>query len=480
MVDDIPQNVKLLADLLGVKGYAVTTAANGEEALAKVAAEPPDLVLLDVMMPGMSGYDVCRRLRADPATALLPVVLCTSLDPQQERINGIAAGADDFLGKPINQPELFARVQSLLRIKRLHDETQRQAAQLADWSATLERRVAEQVAENERLSRLKRFFSPKLAEMIVDGSGEDPLKSRRREIVVVYCDLRGFTAFAETTEPEELMRTLGSFHAAMGRLVLAHEATLERFTGDGMMVFLGDPVPDRQCGARRACASRWRCARPRSELSAKWKKRGVDLGLGIGVAQGFATVGAIGFEGRIDYGAIGTVTNLAARLCQHAKAGEIIVSQRVLCGGERQRSRPRTWASSRCTASRGRCMRFAASGPGGMTSVGARPARAHPAAVLPRASPAEQLMPALLKAVRKLVRRRFRRVLLGRCRRRHDVAVRGEAVAGAGARSSTSSATTMPTTPRSSAPSRRARGRPSRCWRFPPRATSSGRRTTTT
>ena len=243
MVDDIPQNVKLLADLLGVKGYAVTTAATGEEALAKVAAEPPDLVLLDVMMPGMSGYDVCRRLRADPATALLPVVLCTSLDPQQERINGIAAGADDFLGKPINQPELFARVQSLLRIKRLHDETQRQAAQLADWSATLERRVAEQVAENERLSRLKRFFSPKLAEMIVDGSGEDPLKSRRREIVVVYCDLRGFTAFAETTEPEELMRTLGSFHAAMGRLVLAHEATLERFTGDGMMVFLGDPVP---------------------------------------------------------------------------------------------------------------------------------------------------------------------------------------------------------------------------------------------
>ena len=328
VVDDTPQNVKLLADLLGVKGYAVTTASNGEEALAKVAAEPPDLVLLDVMMPGMSGYDVCRRLRSDPATTLLPVVLCTSLDPQQERINGIAAGADDFLGKPINQPELFARVQSLLRIKRLHDETQRQAAQLAEWGATLERRVAEQVQENERLSRLKRFFSPKLAEMIVDGSGEDPLKSRRREIVVVYCDLRGFTAFAETTEPEELMRTLGSFHAAMGRLVLEHEATLERFTGDGMMVVLGDPVPVDNAatrGVELALAMRDAAV----GLSAQWKKRGVDLGLGIGVAQGFATVGAIGFEGRIDYGAIGTVTNLAARLCQHAKAGEIIVSQRV-------------------------------------------------------------------------------------------------------------------------------------------------------
>ena len=328
VVDDIPQNVKLLADLLGVKGFSVTTAVNGEDALAKIAASPPDLVLLDVMMPGMSGYDVCKRIRADPATALLPVVLCTSLDPQQERINGIAAGADDFLGKPINQPELFARVHSLLRIKRLHDETQRQAAQLAEWSATLERRVAEQVQENERLSRLKRFFSPKLAELIVDGSGEDPLKSRRREIVVVYCDLRGFTAFAETTEPEELMRTLGSFHAAMGRLVLEHEATLERFTGDGMMVFLGDPVPIENA-AERGVVLALAMREAALELSAKWRKRGVDLGLGIGVAQGFATVGAIGFEGRIDYGAIGTVTNLAARLCQHAKAGEIIVGQRA-------------------------------------------------------------------------------------------------------------------------------------------------------
>ncbi len=328
VVDDIPQNVKLLADLLGVKGYRVTTASNGEEALAKVASDKPDLILLDVMMPGMSGYDVCRRLRADPETALLPIVLCTSLDPQQERLNGIAAGADDFLGKPINQPELFARVASLLRIRRLHEETQRQAVQLADWGATLERRVAEQVAENERLSRLKRFFSPKLADLIVEGGSEDPLKSRRREIVVVMCDLRGFTAFAETAEPEELMQTLGAYHAAMGRLVLAHEATLERFTGDGMMVFLGDPVP-MDNAAERAVVLSVAMREAALELSAKWKKRGVDLGLGIGVAQGFATVGAIGFEGRIDYGAIGTVTNLAARLCQYAKAGEIVISQRV-------------------------------------------------------------------------------------------------------------------------------------------------------
>ncbi len=328
VVDDTPHNVKLLADLLTVKGYAVTTAVNGEEALAKIASDPPDIVLLDVMMPGLSGYDVCRRIRADPATALLPVVLCTSLDPQQERINGIAAGADDFLGKPINQPELFARVQSLLRIQRLHEQTQRQARELAQWSATLEDRVAKQVAELEGLSRLKRFFSPKLADLILEGGTADPLKSRRREIAVVMCDLRGFTAYAESTEPEELMRTLGVFHAEMGRLVMAHEATLERFTGDGMMAFLGDPVPFENCGQRGvALALDMRDAA--QVLTEKWKKRGVDLGLGIGVAQGFATVGAIGFEGRIDYGAIGTVTNLAARLCQQARAGEVIIAQRV-------------------------------------------------------------------------------------------------------------------------------------------------------
>jgi class 3 adenylate cyclase len=328
VVDDTPANVKLLADLLAIKGYAVATARSGEEALAQVAAEQPDLILLDVMMPGMSGYDVCRQLRGDPETALLPIVLVTSLDPQQERIKGIASGADDFLAKPINQPELFARVQSLLRIKRLHEETKRQAAQLAEWSATLERRVAEQVAENERLSKLKRFFSPQLAELIVSGGSEDPLRSRRREIVVVFLDLRGFTAFSETFEPEEVMRTLGTYHAAMGRLVMEHEATLERFTGDGMMIFLGDPVPVENAaekGVRLALAMRAAAL----ELSAGWKKRGVDLGLGIGIAQGFATVGAIGFEGRIDYGAIGTVTNLASRLCQQAKAGEIILSQRI-------------------------------------------------------------------------------------------------------------------------------------------------------
>ncbi len=322
VVDDTPVNLKLLADLLGAKGYRVVTAAAGPEALETVEKERPDLVLLDVMMPGMSGYEVCKKLRGNPATAMLPVVMVTALDPAQERVKGIEAGADDFLTKPINQQELLARVRSLLRIKALHDE-------LTEWNKLLEQRVEEQVAQLERLSRLKRFFSPQLAEMIVSGDAEDPLKSHRREVTVVFLDLRGFTSFAETSEPEEVMGVLREYHAEMGRLILEHDGTLERFTGDGMMIFFNDPVPVPDAPARAirmAVAMRERV----DELLVRWKKRGYDLDFGIGIAQGYATIGAIGFEGRMDYGAIGTVTNMAARLCGEAKPRQILVSQRVL------------------------------------------------------------------------------------------------------------------------------------------------------
>jgi len=328
VVDDTPANVKLLVDVLTAKGYRLSAAVNGEEALARIGAEVPDLVLLDIMMPGLSGYDVCRRLRADPATALLPVVLCTSLDPKQERINGIEAGADDFIPKPINQQELFARVKSLLRIKALQDEVKAQALQLAEWNRTLEERVREQVAQMERLGRLKNFFSPQLAEAIVSGGTEDPLKSHRREITVVFLDLRGFTAFTETADPEEVMGVLREYHAAMGELILAHEGTLERFTGDGIMIFFNDPVVvDDPAG--RAVRMAQQMQQRMATLAGGWKRRGYDLQLGVGIAMGYATIGAIGFEGRVDYGAIGNVTNLAARLCGEARGGEILVAPRV-------------------------------------------------------------------------------------------------------------------------------------------------------
>jgi class 3 adenylate cyclase/CheY-like chemotaxis protein len=329
VVDDTPANVKLLVDLLTVKGYAVTSAANGEEALVRIALQTPDLVLLDIMMPGLSGYDVCRKIRANSATALLPVVLCTSLDPKQERINGIEAGADDFLPKPINQQELFARVKSLLRIKALQDEVKDQAAQLAQWNLTLEDRVREQVVEMGRLERLKSFFSPQLAEAIVTGGGAELLKTHRREISVVFIDLRGFTAFTDRAEPEEVMELLHEFHAAMGRLVVDHGGTLERFAGDSVMVFFNDPVAmDRPAEAAVHMALSMQAAFP--PLAAEWSRRGFDIGLGCGIAQGYATLGQIGFEGRWDYAAIGSVTNLAARLCAEAAGGQVLVDRKIM------------------------------------------------------------------------------------------------------------------------------------------------------
>jgi len=259
---------------------------------------------------------------------MLPIVLVTALDPAKERAKGLDAGADDFLTKPVSQHELLARVRSLLRIKSLYDEVVQQKSALAELNRTLEQRVDDGVRQLEKVGRLKRFFSPALAELIVAGGAADPLKSHRREITVVFLDLRGFTAFTETADPEDVMAVLGEYHAAVGALVLEHEATLERFTGDGIMAFFNDPVPVPDPGVR-AVKMALAMQREVRRLAQGWSKRGHALAMGIGIAQGFATIGGIGFPGRIDYGAIGTVTNLAARLCGEAQGGEILVSQRV-------------------------------------------------------------------------------------------------------------------------------------------------------
>ncbi len=336
VVDDNPMNVDILRTRLAVHGYEILTAADGEEALAVARAKQPDLILLDVMMPKKDGIQVCRELRADSSLPFIPIILVTAKTDTKDVVAGLEAGGDEYLTKPVDQAALVARVQSMLRIKALHDTVQEQAehlaaqaAELQEWNRTLEQRVADQLAELERVSRLKRFFSPQLAELIVAGGADDPLKTHRRDVTVVFLDLRGFTAFAETSEPEEVMGVLREYHAEMGKVILAHEGTLERFTGDGMMVFFNDPVPvpnPAERAIRMALAMRDRVA----ELTVKWRKLGYDLDFGVGIAQGYATIGAIGFEGRWDYGAIGTVTNLASRLCGEAKPGQILVSQRVL------------------------------------------------------------------------------------------------------------------------------------------------------
>jgi class 3 adenylate cyclase len=333
VVDDLPQNVRLLEAILLPRGYEISSANSGEEALAVLAERIPDLILLDILMPGMDGYEVCRRIRSDPSSEFLPVVMITASGDEQ-KLAAIEAGADDFVTKPLNQAELLARVRSLLRVKRYHDTIERQSSELAAWNAELEKRVAAQVEELQRIGRLRRFLAPQLADLIVSSGDEALLDSHRREITVVFCDLRGFTSFAETNEPEEVMEILREYHDALGDLIFRFEGTLERFTGDGLMVFFNDPVPcpdpsDR--AVRMAVGMRERTR----QLAESWSRRGQDLALGIGIAQGYATLGRIGFEGRFDYSAIGSVTNVAARLCAEAAPWQILVTQRVQTAAER-------------------------------------------------------------------------------------------------------------------------------------------------
>ena len=331
-VDDLPQNLRLLDAVLSPRGYRLLTAASGAEALAMLPESGADLVLLDIVMPEMDGYEVCRRIRSTPGFEYLPVVMITA-SGDQEKLRAIEAGADDFVSKPFIQGELLARVASLARIKRYQDTIERQAAELADWNVELEARVQAQVDELQRVNRLRRFLSPQLVDLVIDSGDEGFLGSHRREIVVVFCDLRGFTTFAEASEPEEVMGVLAEYHTALGELIYRFEGTLERFTGDGLMVFFNDPVPCDDPAERAvtmAVAMRDRVA----ELAAGWSRQGHDLGFGIGIAQGYATLGRIGFDGRFDYAAIGSVTNLAARLCSVAGPGQILVAQRVFTAAE--------------------------------------------------------------------------------------------------------------------------------------------------
>ena len=316
VVDDQRSNVEMLAGVLKGRGYTVDSALDGQEALERVRQVRPDLVVSDILMPNVDGYDLCRRLRAAPETALLPVILVTSLDAHGERIKGLEAGADDFLHKPINWEELFARVRSLLRVKALQDE-------LKDVNEKLAERVRDQVAQLERLSRLKRFFSKPVAEAIVAG-GEEILEPHRREITAVFLDLRGFTSFTDRADPDEVVELLRAYHATLGRTVDEYEGTLEHFAGDGIMIFFSDPLPvDRP--AERAVRMSLSLQKAFTPISLAWAKLGHDVGLGIGIAQGEATLGVIGFEQRWEYAAIGNVPNLAARLCGAARAGEIIL-----------------------------------------------------------------------------------------------------------------------------------------------------------
>jgi adenylate cyclase len=328
VVDDTAENRDILQMRLESQGYEVLTAVDGEDGLAKLRESLPDLVLLDVMMPKLDGFEVCRRAKADASLPFTPIILVTAKADSKDVVAGLEAGGDDYLTKPIDHAALTARVRSMLRIKALHDQVQAQAAELASWNRTLEERVKTQLQEIERIGRLKRFLPPQVAELLVERGDERILESHRREIVAVMCDLRGFTAFAETGEPEDVMALLRGYHNAVGPLIFAHEGTLERFVGDGLLVFFNDPVPCPDPAYRAVkLAAAMRLAV--NDLATGWRRRGHAIGFGVGIAQGYATIGQVGFRDRYEYSAIGTVTNLAARLCAEAKDGQILLSQRV-------------------------------------------------------------------------------------------------------------------------------------------------------
>ena len=328
VVDDNPANIDIIETRLASQGYRIVTAADGEDALAKAREHKPDVILLDVMMPKKDGLQVCRELKSDPTLPFMPIILVTAKGDTKDIIAGLESGGDEYLTKPVDTAALLARVRSILRIKELHDEVQSQARQLAEWNRSLETRVAEQIGEIERMTRLKRFLPPQVAEIIMSSGAEAMLASHRREVTVVFCDLRGFTAFAEASEPEEVMGVLRDYHTTLGALIVQHEGTLERFAGDGLLVVFNDPI---ECAehTERAVSMAVAMRERVGELAETWRRQGHDLGFGVGIARGFATLGQIGFERRVDYAAIGTVSNLAARLCGEAKAGQILVSQKV-------------------------------------------------------------------------------------------------------------------------------------------------------
>ncbi|HMJ80126.1 MAG TPA: response regulator [Candidatus Dormibacteraeota bacterium] len=326
VVDDTRLNRSVLVRALEEQGHQALEAADGRAALELLAIADGgtvDVVLLDLEMPELDGYEVLRRMKADEALRHIPVIVISAVDELDSVVRCIEMGAADYLPKPFDASILRARLSASLASKRLHDLELDYAARQATLLETIERQRTE----------LARFLSPQVAALVSSPEGQDLLDGHRRLITAVFSDLRGFTAFSETAEPEELFGVLREYQAAMGELILANGGTLEHFAGDGMLVFFNDPVPvaDHEARAVRLAVA----MRERFEaLRGPWRKRGYELGFGVGVAVGHATLGRIGFEGRYDYGAIGMVVILASRLAAEAHDGQILLSQRAYAAVE--------------------------------------------------------------------------------------------------------------------------------------------------
>jgi adenylate cyclase len=326
VADDSAVNRKLLVQLLGRLGLQSIEVEDGAAALAVLHADGPagiDVVLLDVVMPELDGFETLAAIKADETLRDLPVIMVSGVDELDSVVRCIEMGATDYLSKPLNPQILGARINASLAAKRLRDLDKEYLERQTALTATIERQRAE----------LSRFLSPQVAALVSSPEGEQLLAGHRRQITAVFCDLRGFTAFAETAEPEELFGVLRDYHEAMGALIVEHGGTLEHFAGDGIMIFFNDPVlqPDHvERAVRMAVAMRARFA----DLAVRWRKLGYELAFGVGIAVGYATLGRIGFDGRFDYGAIGNAVILASRLSSEAIGGQILLSQRAFAAVE--------------------------------------------------------------------------------------------------------------------------------------------------
>ncbi|HEU4603784.1 MAG TPA: response regulator [Steroidobacteraceae bacterium] len=317
VVDDDQDMADFLAHMLQSEGMQADTAADGATALSRAVASPPDLIMLDVLMPGLNGFDVCRQLKSDPSTALIPIVLITALDDSESRVRGIEAGADDFLSKPVNREELLARVKTL---RRLH-ETRRELE---------ERRLAAEIERKETIRKaFSRYISPSLAGRIIDDLGEQegPFRTnaQRIDVVALFADLRGFTGITERTEVSDVVDMLNEYFSILTEAAYQRDGTIFNMAGDSLLIGFNVPLPQEDAAARAL-----QCAREMVlrfvPLARQWQQRsGVATGVGIGICAGEAIIGNIGSPHYMSYTIIGNPVNTAARLMQMAAANEVLI-----------------------------------------------------------------------------------------------------------------------------------------------------------
>ena len=320
VVDDDPDMGAYLGLLLKKEGMQADIVEDGDTALMRVMTDPPDLILCDVMMPGLSGFELCQRLKGEEDTALIPIVLVTGLEDQESRIKGIEAGADDFLSKPVKREELLARVKTL---RRLH-ETRKELEH---------RRLAAEVERKEAIRKtFSRYISPRLADRIMGDAGKSGdifAKAQRSSVVALFADLRGFTRLTDRTEVGRVVEMLNEYFSILSEAAYRHDATIFNMAGDALLVGFNVPFPQADPAVRA-----WRCAQEMltqfAPVADRWEREvGLKTGVGIGICMGEAVIGNVGSPHYMSYTIIGNPVNSAARLMQIAQPYEVLVCDKV-------------------------------------------------------------------------------------------------------------------------------------------------------